>query len=262
MVVVDNTEVPLLTVSCLPPGTLLQSLHANTGIAHAQNVGISMALSGGAQTIIFFDQDSTFGADFMLALVAPLRTGVPDIVSPRCLDADTHAELPSKRLAPYGRAEPVYCNPQTAPCPTDIVISSGTAATREAIELAGFLDEDLFIDFVDTEWCLRCRSKDIPIRVIHDAVMYHRIGSRSVVEGAITVMVHSPERCYYQIRNGFHLFRKHHISRLFAARELAAVMVNRLFLLRHVDDRLDYLKAYLQGIRDGLLGVVGVRITH
>jgi rhamnosyltransferase len=75
-------------------------------------------------------------------------------------------------------------------------------------------------------------------------------------------MIHSPVRCYYQIRNSLHLFRRHHIPWLFAVREMVSVLLNRLLLLRHVDDRAGYLKAYAQGFRDGLLGVVGARPVH
>lgn len=262
VVVIDNTEQPSITAAQLPPGTRLVSLGANTGIAHAQNVGVSVAVGGGAEVVVFFDQDSTFEPGFLRALVAPLRRGSADVVSPRCVDVDSRAEMPSQRLATFGRVEDVFCADASTPCQTDIVISSGTAATAEAIALAGPLDEDFFIDFVDTEWCLRCRSKRIPIRVVPQAVMFHRIGSRSIAQGNLTITIHSPVRCYYQVRNSLHLFRRQHVPWLFAAREMASVLLNRLLLLRHVNRRTDYLIAYAQGIRDGLLGVVGAKPTQ
>lgn len=259
VVVVDNTEQPDISSADLPSGTRLVSLGANTGIAHAQNIGIATALSTGAEVIVFFDQDSTFEAGFLHTLVVPLRRGQADVVSPRCVDVDTRAEMPTQRLAPFGRVRNVFCAGTSTPCPTDIVISSGTAATKQAIALAGELDEDFFIDFVDTEWCLRCRSKRIPIRVVPNAVMFHRIGSHSIAEAGLTIIVHSPVRCYYQVRNSLHLFRRRHVPWLFAAREMISVLLNRLLLMRHVTRRADYLKAYAQGFRDGLLGVVGAR---
>jgi rhamnosyltransferase len=137
------------------------------------------------------------------------------------------------------------------------VISSGTAATREVFEVAGTFDEGLFIDFVDTEWCLRCRSKSISIRVVPSAVMHHRIGSKSINLGITTVFVHSPVRCYYQLRNCFHLFRKGHIPFLFALRETASVFFNRALLLLFVRDRSAYAKAYFRALRDGSRGVTG-----
>lgn len=259
VVVVDNTEEPNLCISDLPTVSQLHRLSANTGIAYAQNVGITSALAGGARSIIFFDQDSTFEANLIPELVGKLRQGVPNVVAPRCIDAETGIEMPSHRLSLLGRAKKVYCGADLKPYPVDIVISSGTAVTREAIELVGYMDEDLFIDYVDTEWCLRCRSKDITIKVVPTAVMYHRIGSRSVSNKLLTIMIHSPFRCYYQIRNSFHLFRRRHIPCAFAAVETLTICINRLLLLPHVNDRKAYVKAYLHGFYDGMLGIVGPR---
>jgi rhamnosyltransferase len=262
VVVIDNTEMPRLESTDLPAGARLHRLGSNTGIAHAQNVGIATALSAGADVVVFFDQDSTFSPGFLSVLLSALRPGIPDVVAPLCVDTQSREELPSQRLAPFGRTRPVYGCGTSEPSPTDIVISSGTAVTREGIALAGQFDEDLFIDFVDTEWCLRCRSRKIPIRVVPGAVLHQRIGGRSIVDGPFTILTHSPARCYYQIRNSVHLFRRRHVPRLFAAREMVSVLMNRLLLLRHVDDRIGYLRAYAQGLRDGLFGVVGARPVH
>ena len=128
---------------------------------------------------------------------------------------------------------------------------------KYAKRIANQPDEGLFIDFVDTEWCLRCRSKQISIRVVPSAVMHHRIGSRSISLGVVTVFVHSPIRCYYQLRNCFHLFRKRHVPFVFALRETASVFSNRALLLLFVPNRSAYVKAYFRALRDGAKGVTG-----
>jgi rhamnosyltransferase len=140
-----------------------------------------------------------------------------------------------------------------------MVISSGTAATRQVFEIAGTFDDGLFIDFVDAEWCLRCRSMQIPIYVVPGLVMRHSVGLRHFRFGTLTISVHSPVRCYYQIRNSFLLFRKPHIPVIFALKQLAATVVSRTILLFIVEDRLSYLKSYLFAVRDGLKGVTGAR---
>lgn len=58
VIVVDNTEVPDLTLDGLPAGCELITLGTNSGIAHAQNVGVAQALNASATVIVFFDQDS------------------------------------------------------------------------------------------------------------------------------------------------------------------------------------------------------------
>ena len=146
---------------------------------------------------------------------------------------------------------------EVEPYAVDIVISSGTAATVETFERAGLMDEDLFIDFVDTEWCLRCRRRNIPIHVMPGAVMIHSVGSRSIDLRFTTVSVHSPVRCYYQIRNCFLLFRKESVPLLLAVRETVVVLVHKSLLLLSVSNRGEYLRAFAQGLYDGLIGATG-----
>lgn len=256
VILVDNTEQPYLDAQ-LPPRCELITLGRNSGIAHAQNVGIAAATAAGADVIAFLDQDSLVDPGFLPALVSPLQLGAPDIVSPLYRDDASNIELPAVRVNRYGLTRAVRRGAFSGPYSVDIVISSGTAATKEVFEVAGAFDEGLFIDFVDTEWCLRCRSKQISIRVVPTAVMHHRIGSQSIRLGFLTIFVHSPIRCYYQLRNCFHLFRKQHIPFLFALRETVSVILSRTLLLFFVGGRSAYVKAYFRGLRDGAKGVTG-----
>ncbi len=255
VVLVDNTEQPTLDGASLPPGCTLLTLGSNTGIAHAQNAGIAAA--GDAAAIAFFDQDSAPAAELLEVLVSQLQTGIPDIVAPACVDDISGAELPSTRLDARGRSTPVYCVGSREPVAVDIVISSGSLATREVFVLAGGLDERFFIDFVDTEWCLRCRAKGVPIRVVPQAVMRHRIGSSAVKIGSWTVSVHSPVRCYYQVRNCFLLLRKKDVPLRYSLGQFISILANRMLLLLLVDSRVSYLKSYLSGLGDGIRGLGG-----
>jgi rhamnosyltransferase len=257
VVFVDNSEPPRLDDRQRPQDCESIVIGFNSGIAHAQNVGLAAATRAGADVLVFFDQDSTIEPGFLPALVSSLRLGAPDIVSPLYRDDASKLELPSVRVNRYGITKAVHRGDSSIPYSVDIVISSGTAATKEVFEVAGPFDEGLFIDFVDTEWCLRCRSKEIPIRVVPAAVMHHRIGSKSIRVGFLTVFVHSPARCYYQLRNCFHLFRKRHVPFLFALRETASVFLSRALLLLFVEDRSTYVKAYFRALRDGMRGVTG-----
>jgi rhamnosyltransferase len=259
VVLVDNTEQGYLQGAGLPGNCALVALGANTGIAHAQNVGIAQARRDGAQVIIFFDQDSMPDGDFVSVLIAPLKPGVPGVVGPRCHDEKSGLELPATRLNRMGLPRPVFTAAAAGPVPVDIIIASGSAATVETFDVAGTMDEAFFIDFVDTEWCLRCRSRNVPVTVVPGAVMAHTLGSRSVRVGPLTVLVHSPLRCYYQIRNCFLLFRRTHVPWLFALREAFSVIFGRILLLLFVPNRWAYLRAYLAAFRDGLRGAAGKR---
>jgi rhamnosyltransferase len=257
VILVDNTEAPYLQDDKLPDGCSLVALGFNSGVAYAQNVGVVKALAAGADILVFFDQDSKAGPGLLESLTGSLTVGNPEVVSPICIDDATNFVQPAERVNEYGFATKVYGAETHARYPVDIVISSGTAATREVFDIAGTFDETFFIDFVDTEWCLRCRSKNIPIYVVPTAVMRHSIGFGLVRVGPFTVLLHSPARCYYQIRNCFLLFRKSHVPRVWAVRQLLSVTLSRTLLLFFVKSRSSYLKSYLLAVRDGLKGIGG-----
>jgi rhamnosyltransferase len=259
VIVVDNSEVPTLDRVALPGGCSLITIGYNSGIAHAQNAGVETALAAGADVLVFFDQDSKIEPGFVKSLISTIRQGSAEIVSPLCVDEATNAPLPSVRVSRYGWSMPVHPADAAGRYPVDMVISSGTTATRQVFEIAGTFDDGLFIDFVDAEWCLRCRSKQIPIYVVPGLVMRHSVGLRHFRFGTLTISVHSPVRCYYQIRNCFLLFRKPHIPLIFALKQLASTVLSRTILLFFVEDRLSYLKSYLFAVRDGLKGGTGAR---
>jgi rhamnosyltransferase len=257
VVIVDNTESSYLDEAVFSDQCRVIALGANTGIAHAQNVGVKVAIADGAGVIAFFDQDSTVSVGVLRTLVSYLEIGTPNLVSPLCIDDFTGSELPSQRVSKCGLPVATYRGNNSAPYDVDVVISSGIAATREVFEVAGPLDEGLFIDFVDTEWCLRCRGRGISIRVVPAAVMTHRIGVKSIRLWRFTVSEHSPDRCYYQIRNCFHLFRRPHVPLLFALKETLSTFMSRVLLLLFHVRRLHYFSAYLAATKDGLAGVLG-----
>ncbi len=259
VIMVDNTEQSYLTVRECPVGSRVITLGFNSGVAYAQNLGIETALDEGADVVVLFDQDSTIGPGFLTSLLAPLNLGKPDIVVPLHRDDTSGEVLPAVRLGRYALPKAAFPSDIAEPYQVDVVIASGTAATREVFEVAGYFDAGLFIDFVDTEWSLRCRSMGIPIRVVPTAVMDHRIGSRFINLRFFTVLVHTADRCYYQFRNCFHLLRKPYVPFLFALRESLALLNSRLLLLLFIERRVDYLRAYWAGLRDGVKGIKGAR---
>lgn len=257
VIVVDNTERPYLASSDLPGNCSLITLGYNSGIAHAQNEGMRAALDAGASVLLFFDQDSAIEAGLLKGLIAALDIASAEVVAPLCVDEATGMALPAEVVGRCGYPRQIHHRDATERYAVDIVISSGMAATRLACETVGRFDQGFFIDYVDTEWCLRCRAKDIPIYVIPSVVMRHSIGSGHVHVGGLSTAIHSPVRCYYQIRNSFLLFRKPHVPFLYSLMQLAITIGSRVLLLRFVDNRLSYLKMYWRAVKDGIRGATG-----
>lgn len=259
VLIVDNTpDSPLGTVQ-FPKQCRLISLGRNTGIAYAQNVGIKEALARGASAIALFDQDSEPPPGLLSTLIAGLRLDRPDVVAPVCIDDRTGRELPSFRLGRpiAGFLQKVYSRQSAEAVAVDLVIASGSTATAATFTVAGLMDERLFIDWVDFEWCIRCRAKAIAIRVIPQAVMRHTLGQRAVNLGVMNGIVHSSTRSYYKLRNGFLLLRNKYVPCSYAMRETVIALLQYLMLLPHLSPRRAYVKILFRAVADGLRGIVG-----
>jgi len=254
VIVVDNSEVALSEASLPTRSCSLVALRENTGIAFAQNLGIKAAMARGADVIVLFDQDSQPREDCLRLLVASLTPGELGVVAPVCIDRATGRALPSIRVRRFGRSENVYPAGRSALYRVDLVVASGCAATAATYALVGDMDEDFFIDFVDFEWCLRCRKHDVPINVVASALMDHSIGQRSI---PFVGSIHSAARSYYKVRNSMLLFRKSSVPRLFALRATLVALIQHLAVLPFVKGRLDYAKIFVIAIQHGVIGVVG-----
>lgn len=252
VILVENTEKTEISESFDYPNCSLIVMGENSGIAKAQNKGIRASLNKGAEVIIFFDQDSEFDDSFVGNLVDPLLVNKPCVFAPVCFDKEKGHEFPSMRVNKLGLLSKVYLGDSTASYSVDVVISSGMAITREAFDIVGLMDESFFIDFVDTEWCLRCRSKNIKITISTNALMAHAIGNTSFVYGFMKMFVHSPTRCYYQIRNSFLFLRKSHVPTILALKEVFSLLFHHFILFIFLKDKKSYLKHYIWGFRDGI----------
>jgi len=255
IIIVDNTEDG--ENKLFVEGCTIISLNKNKGIAYAQNVGISQALKLGAEIIVFFDQDSKIGDDFLDNILAPVKLGIPMVVSPVAIDAKQNYEYPTFKLNRIGLLKKVYSKNNLEPYPTDVVISSGLAATSQTFEIAGMMDVDFFIDFVDIEWSLRCRKNNVPILVVPKARMLHSVGEKSVNMGIIRGFIHNSTRSYYKLRNPFLLLRKKDVPKLMAFKEIVAAMVHQAILMPVVTNRREHFKNYFTSIWHGILGVIG-----
>jgi rhamnosyltransferase len=261
VVVVDNTEVASVIDDAMSADCEVIRLGRNTGIAHAQNVGIDAALAQDADVIAFFDQDSQPDVTFLPTLMRELQPGIPRIVAPVCVDSITGQEMPSFRMRKSGLASGVTADGHPVSYPVDLVISSGSAVTAITFSIAGKMDEDFFIDYVDFEYCLRCRSANIPIIIVPSAVMRHSIGERVIGIWPLRGVVHGPGRSYYKIRNCFLLFRKRSVPWLFAFRETVVAIVRHIGLMPFVSAKKDYFAVLIAGVWHGITDVRGVRPT-
>jgi rhamnosyltransferase len=164
--------------------------HGNHGIARALNTAAEKALADGYEFLLTMDQDTRLPADFVEQLLEVL------------------SEVPADKL---GIVAPRYSNGAEAARryePVIITMTSGNLLNLSVYRKVGrFLDE-LFIDHVDHEYCLRLNSFGFLVMQDNNLHLSHRPGETQTLNVGrkhISFSSHSPDRLYYFCRNGLYV---------------------------------------------------------
>lgn len=186
------------------PNAQVLLMGGNQGIAAALNAGIASAHHQGFHWVVTLDQDSTPEPDMVQRLLATLvATGdaCVAVIGPTLLDAHARTQL-QKPVPPVDDGRDVM-QPLT-------LMTSGCLTSVFCWQEIGGFREDLFIDYVDHEYCLRCTSHGWQLRQ-SDAILNHRLGAMRThhLFGYLRFNVthHSVRRRYYITRNRLLIWR-------------------------------------------------------
>jgi len=235
----------------------------NLGLAAGFNAGIDAAREAGFGHVLLLDQDSVAEPSMVETLLDSLaslsRQQKVAAVGAQFVDPRNGVVGPFVRIGfPFNRKLPGGPG-ESVPC--DFLISSGSLVPLHVIDDVGAMDEDLFIDNVDMDWCFRARRAGYRLYGVCDARMQHSIGdalrpSRFRRRG---VFIHSPLRLYYLTRNRLLLYRRAHTPARWVAQDLPRLAGKFLRMALLIAPRGENARAMLHGIRDGLLGRSGPR---
>lgn len=227
----------------------------NSGIAAAQNAGVKYAISCDADYLIFLDQDSSPTINFIRDLgyhykKLAQKTKLAGI-GPRLVDrfqsfdyfwVRFNSSWKRQRILPKGKQ----------PMEASLLISSGMLVSTETFLDVGYFNEDLFIDYVDTEWCFRCLSRGYLFFGCPDVLMLHKIGIRHLNFFQWKIPVHSASRRYYRIRNSFYLLRMNHIPPSISKLEILKNIAHQIIIILCCSEKLANLRFLYRGIVDGI----------
>ena len=144
-----------------------------------------------------------------------------------------------------------------SPVKTEILIASGSVIRAATLQSVGLMRDDLFIDFVDTEWALRARSKGYQCYCVPNAIMKHSLGAIAMKVFGKSRYFHSDLRKYYGLRNAVYLLRLRSMGwhwRSFMLRWIPYYVLLNLWTLEH---KLQNARLLLIALWDGLLGRLG-----
>lgn len=181
-------------------------LDENRGVAYAQNRGIEKAVECGAEWILLCDQDTVFPDLYVHRMMEKTsRWGNAVIYVPAFFN-EIKSRMEAVSITFSENVRPAG----TQPIPLIHAIASGSVFHNSVFQKTGGMDEWLFIDYVDFEFCWRARSAGIKTMLFPDIVIHHRLGDSCKIVFGRKITLRSDMRYYYMLRNGFYLSKKCH----------------------------------------------------
>lgn len=219
----------------------------NLGIAAALNSGVQWARSNGFGWVALFDQDSTVTDGFIEAMLRtyeahPQRNRVAVVTS-----SQIERGIGRIRFIPRHKDG----GPLTA-------ITSGSLLPVCIFGDCGWFEEDLFIDCVDNEYCLRARTRGYTIADCDQTVLLVNVGCSEehyVFGKRLLATHHSARRRYYMTRNRLVVAARYWRRQpLWCYYALRAIILETFTILLYEEQRWKKLVNTGRGIGDALLG--------
>ena len=200
-------------------------LGKNKGIAFAQNVGIRELQNLSCDYILFSDQDSKAMPTLVDSLLKVHSQLSQEGINVATVGTVAINERTGKK---YPFRHKVFQNlvlDNTSIIEVDYVRNSMSLTSSEVLNIVGFMDNSLFIDGVDSEWCWRARVKGYRTFISEDSIIYHCLGKddRRLLTKEITIP--SPNRLFYQYRNFLWLLHRGYVPLRWKLKNFAKYLI-------------------------------------
>ena len=226
--------------NAVPEGVHRISMGGNKGIAAALNAGFAYLAEQGCDAVLTMDDDSAFPLDDTQAILSLVegKLGEYGIVG---LNFNNSAENKSKVVIDVRNW-----------------LTSGNFVSTEAWKSVGGYREELFIDYVDFDFCTRLEQAGYKVGYLRDYSIEHKIGDPiefKVFGRTFHAMNHSPLRDYYRFRNARFLSKEN--PKVFEKEYLKELFWQLPKMLLFEDNRAEKLRMIRRGISDGKKGKLG-----
>ena len=225
----------------------------NLGIATALNIGVKEALNQGYNWILTMDQDSKASSNMVEKMLEvynaideserkEILSIFPNFVDERIQSIEENSNMNSYEYV-------------------DADITSGNLLRAEVFDKVGFFDDSLFIDLVDTDFCMRLNEKNIKMIKVRDAILYHSLGESQTVKsifGKFNTSNHSALRRYYMTRNRFYTWEKYKDLNSFTLnRDKKLFKKEFIKIILGEKDKINKIKMVFKGYKDYKKGIRG-----
>lgn len=246
----DNSPYPQKSFIPLNDKIIYHSMNGNKGIATAQNEGIKYFININYDFMFFLDQDSIVEPETVIKLLTQYqhlieRNICVGAIGPRPINRQEGKEYRGSIKKGTKLTEEITEV-------TEIINSASLISVKNFISTGG-MDDSLFIDGVDHEWCWRC-NKVIKGRffIAENVHLSHQLGEGDRYFLWKKVAIPTPFRTYYQYRNYFILSSRKYVPLYWKISNGIKYIIKAFYYPIFISPRKEYLKNISKGIRDGI----------
>lgn len=246
--VVDNASnrdalAMLQTLADKSDSVVLIENEENLGVATAFNQGVRASRESGYAWVLTFDQDSWVDERLLTAL-ATVVSEHPQPTSIGIVGVNYwHAVTGEKAYEPRsGEGQWIE---------VDAVITSGSLMSTAIFDEIGCFREELFIDCVDSDYCLRLLLRGYKVLMATEPLLKHKLGNQEkhrLLWKRPSCTHYTAIRHYYLMRNRLSMISRYCRSHpAWAFRELREICVVLLLLTLYERQRLTKFRAVVLG---------------
>lgn len=232
----------------------------NVGLGEALNHGCDEGFRGGYRYVVSFDQDSSPSNEMIDALKRELiayqeKDSRAIAIGPQLIDHRNGHDHVMPFIRFRGLKAEKWSGEGTKP--VSHLITSGCMIDVSQWDVTDRFLDDLFIDYVDNNWCWRAERRGYVILGTSLATMPHELSEGIEKRGIISANKYSPFRRYFQMRNAaYHLFHERLTlaQRLYVLRAMALTLVSSLI---SDTSTVKSVQQCLRGLGHGMVGKLG-----
>lgn len=173
----------------------------NAGLGFATNYGVKICSNLGSTHVMLCDQDTLFSKDYISEMTKYFESGFSVLV-PRYFDVISGFEAKSFKESHQDHRLLID---HSTPTPVTQAIASGMIIEIGVFQKQFFFNEELFIDWVDFEWCWRVRAAGLKIGLCESVLIHHTLGDHCRNIFGKKINLRNPLRHYYITRNAVFL---------------------------------------------------------
>ena len=223
---------------------------SNSGIGHAINSSVEYIKKNGGTNFFIFDQDTKISKDYLINMntafnkineISDTFALMPSVIDNRNIDYKYKTSLKEKieiGTLTFHRNQKI--------------LLSGLITSVQVWEVAEY-NENLFIEFVEYEWGLRCTSLNLSSWTLENENILHEVSEKAPITFlGFSFLSYKPIRRYYFSRNLIYLLKQNYVPVYFKFR-LITGFFNRITSIIFLPSRRKESIYYLfLGIKDGL----------